>query len=100
VHKQNFSFPLLHKILNTGVAANKVNPYIYFSNDHTMERYTYPHTIESGSGEQITFVRKVADPGGDYLEVENLVQPDAGPPMHVHFKQNESLTVIKGKLGI
>ena len=31
--------------------------------------------------------------------VTNRVQPGAGPAMHVHFKQDESLTVIKGRLG-
>ena len=63
-------------------------------------RYSYPHTIDNGGGEQITFLRIVPDTQGDWLEVENLVQPNSGPPMHVHFKQAESLTVVKGKIGI
>lgn len=63
-------------------------------------RYSYPHTIDNGGGEQITFLRLVPDTQGDWLEVENLVQPNSGPPMHVHFKQAESLTVVKGKIGI
>jgi len=63
-------------------------------------QFTYPHTIDNGSGEQLSFLRLVSDPGGDWLEVENLVQPNSGPPMHVHFKQAESLTVVKGKIGI
>lgn len=65
-----------------------------------MRQFNYPHTIESGGGEKLTFVRRVNDGTGDYLEVESLVQPNAGPPMHVHFKQAESLTVVKGKMGI
>lgn len=65
-----------------------------------MNRYTYPHTIDNGAGEQLTFIKKVKDAEGDYLEVENLVQPNSGPPMHVHFKQDESLTVVKGKIGV
>lgn len=65
-----------------------------------MMRYTYPHAIENGHGEQITFVRLVKDPAGDWLEVENLVQPGSGPPMHVHFKQAESLTVVSGRIGV
>jgi len=64
------------------------------------ERYNYPHTIENGAGEQITFIKHVKDSTGDYLEVENLVQPNSGPPMHVHFRQDESLTVVKGKMGV
>lgn len=63
-------------------------------------RYTYPHTIENGHGEQLTFTRLVKDPAGDWLEVENLVQPGSGPPMHVHFKQAESLTVVSGRVGV
>jgi mannose-6-phosphate isomerase-like protein (cupin superfamily) len=65
-----------------------------------MKSYTYPHTIENGAGEQLTFVRHVKETDGDYLEVENVVQPNSGPPMHVHFKQAESLTVVKGKIGV
>ncbi|MDB5227283.1 MAG: cupin protein [Bacteroidota bacterium] len=65
-----------------------------------MAQYTYPHTIENGGGERLTFLRRVTDENGEYLEVENLVQPNSGPPMHVHFKQAESLTVVKGKIGI
>jgi quercetin dioxygenase-like cupin family protein len=61
--------------------------------------YSYPHVIETISGEQLTFLGIVKDPSGDYLEVENLVQPGAGPPMHVHFRQDESLTIVKGKIG-
>lgn len=62
-------------------------------------RYQYPHTIENGGGEKLTFLRLVESPEGDYLEVENEVQSGHGPPMHVHFKQVESLTVVKGKMG-
>ena len=65
-----------------------------------MKQYTYPHTIENGGGEKLSFVRLVKDESGDWLEVENLVQPSSGPPMHVHFKQAESLTVVKGKIGV
>lgn len=61
-------------------------------------QYNYPHTVENGAGEQLTFVNHVKDETGDYLQVENFVQPKAGPPMHVHFKQEEGLTVVKGKL--
>ncbi len=63
-------------------------------------RSTYPHTIENGHGEQLTFVRLIDDGKGGKLEVENLVQPGSGPPMHVHFKQAESLTVIEGRIGV
>ena len=61
--------------------------------------YSYPHTIENGAGEQLTFIAIKQGPDGEYLEVENQVSPGAGPPMHVHFKQEESLTVVKGRIG-
>ena len=62
-------------------------------------KYTYPHTIDNGSGEQITFVQLIENDEGGLLEIENKVQPGAGPPMHVHHLQDESLTVVKGKIG-
>ncbi len=60
---------------------------------------TYPYTIGNGAGEWLTFLGLVPDPAGDRLEVENRVRPGAGPPMHVHHRQRESLTVCQGKIG-
>ena len=54
-----------------------------------MTTYTYPHTIDNGAGEQLTFLRR----DGDRLEVENFVKPGSGPPMHVHHHQEEGLTI-------
>jgi len=62
-------------------------------------RYTYPHIIDNGAGEQITFVQFKDDGKGGMLEIENRVHPGAGPPMHVHYLQDESLTVIEGRIG-
>lgn len=59
----------------------------------------YPYTIENGAGEQLTFRRRVPDPAGESLEGENVVQPGAGPPMHVHYLQEEVFTVQQGRLG-
>jgi uncharacterized cupin superfamily protein len=64
----------------------------------TVARYTYPHTIENGVGERITFIRKVTSAGGERLEVENVVKPGAGPPMHIHRHQEEVLTVQEGRI--
>ena len=58
-----------------------------------------PHTIENTTGEKLTFLRITVKGGIEYLEGENEVQPNAGPPMHVHYKQDECLTVISGKIG-
>lgn len=60
--------------------------------------YTYPHTIENGT-ESLTFLRRVAEPDGDRLDVENCVKPGGGPPMHVHHYQTEALTVVAGRIG-
>ena len=64
-----------------------------------MSRYSYPHVIENGGGERLTFFRRVPGARGDRLEGENLVTPGAGPPMHVHHLQEEALTVVQGRLG-
>jgi quercetin dioxygenase-like cupin family protein len=60
----------------------------------------YPRTIDNGDGELLTFVgvRDDAD-GRQLLEVENRVQPGSGPPMHVHYLQEERLTVQEGRMG-
>lgn len=64
-----------------------------------MNRYSYPHTIDNGAGERITFLRRVPSPKGDRLEGANVTQPGAGPPMHVHYLQAEVFTVVEGRLG-
>ena len=61
--------------------------------------FSYPHTIDNGHGERLTFLRRVRTPEGEVLEVENRVQPGSGPPMHVHHHQEEALTVRSGRLG-
>jgi quercetin dioxygenase-like cupin family protein len=63
-----------------------------------MPPYRYPHTIDNGAGERLVFLRKVPGANGDRLEVENLVTPGAGPPMHVHHHQEEALTVTHGRI--
>lgn len=58
-----------------------------------------PHTIYNIAGEKLTFLKSVVKDGVEYLEVENEVQPDAGPPMHVHHCQDECITIVSGKIG-
>ena len=67
--------------------------------DSPTNRYTYPHTIDNGAGERLTFLRRVPGTLGDRLEVENVVKPKAGPPMHIHHYQAEALTVTSGRIG-
>ncbi len=59
----------------------------------------YPHTIENGGGESLTFVARHRDERGEYLEVRNTVAPGSGPPMHVHHLQEERLTIERGTMG-
>jgi quercetin dioxygenase-like cupin family protein len=60
----------------------------------------HPRTIDNGDGELVTFlgVRHGAD-ARHVLEIESRVQPGSGPPMHVHYLQEESLTVEEGRMG-
>ncbi|MCO6474690.1 MAG: cupin domain-containing protein [Melioribacteraceae bacterium] len=64
-----------------------------------MYPYMFPHTISNPFGEELTFESVIKENGVSKVIVKNKVQPDAGPPMHVHFKQDEFLRVDKGKLG-
>lgn len=59
----------------------------------------YPHTIENCIGEKIIFqsIEKTND--GEKVFVEGFCKPKAGPAMHTHFKQEESLTVVSGRMG-
>ncbi len=58
-----------------------------------------PLTIENIAGEKLTFRTIYVKDGIEYLETEAEVQPNSGPPMHVHHKQDESITVLSGKIG-
>ncbi len=59
----------------------------------------YPYKIENGSGEELVFLGVVRDEGSDRLEVEIHAQPGTGPPMHVHYLQEEAATVVTGQMG-
>jgi len=61
--------------------------------------YSYPHSIENGAGERLTFSRRIQEPDGDRVVGEALVAPGAGPPMHVHYLQEEGFTVVRGRIG-
>lgn len=60
---------------------------------------TYPHTIQNCLGEKLIFRELVPERDGDRLLVENYVAPGCGPVMHTHWLQDESLTVVEGKIG-
>lgn len=79
------------------------NPERRFIIDHMHEYHmtvtTYPHTIDNGAGERLTFSRRVSGVNGDRIEGENLVSPGSGPPMHVHYFENEGFTILEGRIG-
>lgn len=59
-----------------------------------------PYTISNIHGEKLTFLSIDTNEFGEkILRVENELQPKAGPPMHVHYKQDECLTVVSGRMG-
>jgi len=60
---------------------------------------TFPHIIENCIGEKLIFQSLEKEPDGDRLVGENFVAPGIGPLMHTHWLQDESLTVLKGKIG-
>jgi quercetin dioxygenase-like cupin family protein len=59
----------------------------------------YPQTIDNGAGERLTFLEARNDERGEFQEVRNAVAPGAGPPMHVHYVQEEALIVERGTMG-
>lgn len=61
--------------------------------------FTFPHIIDTGQGEKIIFKELIKEPDGDRVIIEGRCEPNCGPVMHVHLKQDESITVTKGKMG-
>ena len=59
---------------------------------------SYPYTIDNGNGEQLTFNGVVRSPDGDMAEADGVARPGAGPPMHVHYLQEEAARVVSGRL--
>jgi len=59
----------------------------------------YPYTIDNGHGESLTFKGLTQGPSGVRLEADGMAQPGAGPPMHVHYLQEEAARVVRGRLG-
>lgn len=56
-----------------------------------------PQTI-TGPGEKITFLKTFVKDGVEILEADIEVQPQAGPPMHTHYRQDESFTILHGTM--
>jgi quercetin dioxygenase-like cupin family protein len=56
--------------------------------------------LQSGPGRDLIFKVTGEDTGGalDYFIVE--VAPRGGPPLHVHYKQEETIHVLKGRFKV
>src|SRR5262245_12084398 len=60
---------------------------------------TYPYTVDNGLGETLTFNGVTHGPDGVRLEAGGTARPGVGPPMHVHYLQDEWVRVVRGRLG-
>lgn len=52
------------------------------------------------NGETLTITKSAIETNGQITEFEGTEEPGIGPPMHVHFKQEEMVRVTKGKMRI
>lgn len=69
--------------------------------EKAIDQLQLPLEVANGPGDVMAFHRYYTDEQGrKAVEVENKIPPKGGPPMHVHYLQDESLTVIAGTMGI
>ena len=59
----------------------------------------YPYTLDNGQGELLIFTGVTQGPDGARVGADGVAQPGAGPPMHVHYLQEEAARVIHGRVG-
>lgn len=59
----------------------------------------YPYTIDNGNGELLTFTGLTHGPDGVRAGADGVAQPGSGPPMHVHYLQEEAARVVSGRMG-
>jgi mannose-6-phosphate isomerase-like protein (cupin superfamily) len=52
------------------------------------------------NGETLTITKSATETNGQITEFEGTDEPGIGPPMHVHFKQEEMVRVTKGKMRV
>lgn len=52
------------------------------------------------NGETLTITKSGTETNGLITEFEGTDEPGIGPPMHVHFKQEEMVKVTKGKMRV
>jgi quercetin dioxygenase-like cupin family protein len=61
--------------------------------------FSYPRTIENGAGETLIFLGVESTPEGERINITGSARPGAGPPMHVHYLQDEIVRVETGRVG-
>ncbi len=52
------------------------------------------------NGETLTITKSATETNGQITEFDWTDEPGVGPPMHVHFKQEEMVRVTKGKMRV
>lgn len=52
------------------------------------------------NGEALTIIKSGKETNGEYTQFEGSDEPGFGPPLHVHFKQEEGLKVLKGVMEV
>jgi mannose-6-phosphate isomerase-like protein (cupin superfamily) len=52
------------------------------------------------NGETLIITRSALESNGQITEFEGIEEPGIGPPMHVHFKQQEMVRVTSGKMRV
>jgi mannose-6-phosphate isomerase-like protein (cupin superfamily) len=52
--------------------------------------------IEVLPGETVTFKATSADTDGAYTLIEAIDQPQSGPPLHLHRREDESFYILEG----
>ncbi len=61
--------------------------------------FSLPHAIKNPFGDELIFEALENENGVKKMMVRNRVMPGSGTPFHVHFKQDEGLTVSSGTIG-
>lgn len=59
----------------------------------------YPVQTDTGHGERLTLLGVTGEAATARVELEGVAEPGVGPPLHVHFFQDEGLRVLEGRLG-
>ena len=52
------------------------------------------------NGEVLIITRSGTETDGEITEFEGMDEPGIGPPMHVHFLQEEKIKLLKGKMRV